>query len=221
MRSVDMAIRILLADNHHLIRCGVKQLLTQEVDFTIAGEAENGSQILDLIKNGTEADVLLTDVSMPVMDGIQLSRTIRDNYPNLKIILLTVPEEEGFMQQAFQVGITGYVFKSAHPMELSYAVRQVASGRTYFCSGVSAYFIKQAAAQANNKKKTFTDVDFSERELDVLKLIAEGFTNEEAADKLFTSRRTVEGHRQAMINKTGCRNSLALVRFAVQHGFIN
>lgn len=216
-----MAIRILLADDHHLVRCGVKQLLAQEADFTVTGEAENGAQILEILKNGVEADVLLTDLSMPVMDGLQLAQNIRDKYSHLKIILLTVPEEVCFIQQAFQLGITGYVFKTADPRELSYAVRQVAIGRAYFCSGVSDHFIKQASAQAGNNKTLPADVDFSERELDVLKLIAEGYTNEEAADKLFTSRRTVEGHRQAMIDKTGSRNSLALVRFAVQHGIIN
>lgn len=221
MRLNIMGIRILLADDHHLVRSGVKQLLSQEADFTIAGEAENGAQILDMLDKGVEGDVLLTDLSMPVMNGIELSKAVGDRYPHLNVVLLTIQEEECYIQQAFQAGIKSYVFKSADPLELIYAVRQVASGKPYLCSGVSNYFIKQTLSGANNSKTPMANVDFSERELDVLRLIAEGFTNEEAADKLFTSRRTVEGHRQSMIDKTGSRNSLALVRFAVQHGIIN
>lgn len=216
-----MGIRILLADDHHMVRWGVKQLLLQEPDFTIAGEAENGQQVLDLLDKGAEVDVLLTDLSMPVMDGIHLAKVVGDKYPDLKIALLTIQEEECYIQQAFQSGVKSYIFKSADPQELIYAVKQVAVGKPYFCSGVSNYFINRFSSSTNTDKVLPADMKFSERELDVLRLIAEGYTNEEAADKLFTSRRTVEGHRQAMIDKTGSRNSLALVRFAVQHGLVN
>jgi two-component system response regulator NreC len=216
-----MGIRILLADDHHVVRWGVKQLLSQEPDLSITGEAENGQEVLDLLDHGVEVDVLLTDLSMPVMDGIHLAKILGEKYPDLKIALLTIQEEECYIQQAFQAGIKSYIFKSADPQELIHAVKQVARGKPYLCSGVSSYFINRFSSIANSDKVMPADIKFSERELDVLRLIAEGYTNEEAADKLFTSRRTVEGHRQAMIDKTGSRNSLALVRFAVQHGLVN
>jgi DNA-binding NarL/FixJ family response regulator len=217
-----MEIRIILADDHHVVRCGVKQLLEKEPDFKIVGEAENGQQVLDMLEKGLQADVLLTDFSMPIMNGIELARTVTANHGHVNMGLLTIQEEECYIQQAFQAGIKSYLFKTADPDELIYAVRQVAKGKSYLCSGLSHQLISRITQWAKKSTADNTaDVDFSSRELDVLRLIADGFTNEEAADKLFTSRRTVEGHRQSMIDKTGCRNSLALVRYAVQRGIIN
>lgn len=215
-----MGIKILIAEDHHVVRRGLREFLQDEPDFTIAGEAEHGQQIVDMLMGGMEIDVLLTDLSMPVMDGIQLTKTVGDKFPNVKVVLLTVMEEEEHIQQAFQAGIKSYVFKTADPQELVYAVRQVANGKTYLCSGLSDQLMRRIGGWQTDKAAKVTDIQFSERELDVLRLIADGYTNEQAADKLFTSRRTVEGHRQSMIDKTGSRNSLALVRFAVQHGLL-
>ncbi|WP_457127290.1 response regulator [Mucilaginibacter sp. HD30] len=215
-----MGIRILLADDHCVVRDGIRQILKQEPDFVIAGEGENGREIIDLLESGTEADVLLADLSMPIMDGIQLAEAVGVNYPNLKVVLLTFQEDEAFVQRAFQAGIKSYLFKTSDPHEMAFAVRQVASGNTYLCSNLANNLIKQITAWSRKSPVEATNIEFSERELDVLRLIADGFTNEEAADKLFTSRRTVEGHRQSMIDKTSSRNSLALVRFAVEHGLL-
>jgi DNA-binding NarL/FixJ family response regulator len=215
-----MGIKIFIAEDHKVVRRGLREFLQNEPDFTIAGEAEDGQQIIDLLLSGVEGDVLLTDLNMPGMDGIQLAKLVQEKYPALKVILLTVMEEEEHIQQAFQAGIMSYIFKTADPQELIYAVRQVADGKSYFCSGLSVKLMKRIAELDRDQSLKCTNIEFSERELDVLRLIADGFTNEEAADKLFTSRRTVEGHRQAMIDKTGSRNSLALIRFAVQHGLL-
>src|SRR4051812_23378727 len=113
-----MAIRILLADDHHVVRRGIRLILEQEQDFIIAGEGNNGQEILDLLNKGIEADVLLTDLTMPVLNGIQLAKAVTNNYPDIKIILLTIQEDEGHIQNAFQAGIKSYLFKSADPIEL-------------------------------------------------------------------------------------------------------
>lgn len=213
-------IRILIADDHQLVRRGLRQVLEQETDFDVVGEGSNGQEILQLLEDGLEADVLLSDLSMPMIDGIELAKKIREKYPDMQIILLTIQEEDNYIQQAFQAGIQSYVFKTAHEEELVFAVRQVARHQPYLCAGLSGKVIGKFKNSAMDNGTTVEEVDFSERELEELRLIAAGFTNEEVAERLFTSKRTVEGHRQAMIDKTGSRNSLALISFAARNGLL-
>lgn len=213
-------IRILIADDHQIVRRGLRQVLQQQPDLEVVGEGANGYEILELLKNGVKANVLLSDLSMPLMGGLELAKTITAEYPDLEIILLTIQEEESYIQQAFQAGIKSYIFKTAHEDELIFAVRQVARRQPYLCADLADKVIKRLAVSGQVPGVTTSDVDFSERELEVLRLIAAGYTNEEAADKLFTSKRTVEGHRQSMIDKTGSRNSLALISFAMRHGIL-
>ncbi|WDF54245.1 response regulator transcription factor [Mucilaginibacter sp. KACC 22063] len=214
-------IRILIADDHQVVRRGLRQVLEQEADFEVVGDVSSGLGILQLLENGVEADVLLTDLSMPVMDGFELAQNITSKYPHLEIILLTIQEEESYVQQAFQAGVRSYLFKTAHEEEVVFAIRQVARHQPYLCAGLSDKVIKRMAKSTDLKVAMAADVEFSEREMEVLRLIAAGYTNEEAAEKLFTSRRTVEGHRQSMIDKTGSKNSLALVSFAMRHGLLS
>lgn len=213
-------IRILIADDHQVVRRGLRQVLAQEPDMEVVGEGGNGQEILELLNNGVQADVLLTDLNMPGMNGIDLSKEINTTYPDVEIVLLTIQEEEGYIQQAFQAGIKSYIFKTAHEEELVFAVRQVARHQPYLCAGLSGRMIKGITISPTKTDVNAADLDFSEREMEVLRLIAAGFTNEKVADKLFTSKRTVEGHRQSMIDKTGSRNSLALISFAMRHGLL-
>ncbi|MFD2147385.1 response regulator [Mucilaginibacter antarcticus] len=211
-------IRVLIADDHHVVRCGIRQLLENENGFIVSGEAADGNAALKLLENGVEADVLLADVNMPGMDGLELTRNIRQTYPELKIVLLTMQEEESYIQKAFGAGVQNYVFKTAGTEEVIFALKQAASGKSYVCSSLTERLIKQSGEiHSTSQIGETSDIKFSKREMEVIELMAEGHTNEEIADKLFTSRRTVEGHRQAMIDKTGCRNSLALIRFAMRH----
>jgi two-component system response regulator NreC len=214
-------IRILIADDHQLVRRGLRLLLEQEPDLSVVSEGSNGLEIMELLRSGVEADVLLADLNMPVMDGLELAKAIAEEYPSVQIILLTIQEEESYIQQAFQAGIKSYLFKTADAEEVVFAVRQVARKKSYLCADLAAKMIRRLSASSDFSATANNDVEFSDREMEVLRLIAAGFTNEEAADKLFTSRRTVEGHRQAMIDKTGSRNSLALVAFAIRHGLLS
>ncbi|MCD8739122.1 response regulator transcription factor [Mucilaginibacter roseus] len=156
---------------------------------------------------------------MPEMNGLELAKVIHEKYPDLQTILLTIQEDDQHIQQAFQHGIKSYLFKTAGEKEVLFAIRQVAEGQPYLCAGLSDRVIKKIAIPqgANTKAE---GIEFSERELEALQLIAAGFTNEETADKMFTSKRTVEGYRQAMIEKTGSKNSLALIAFAMRHGLL-
>lgn len=214
-------IRILISDDHQIVRRGLRQMLEQEPDLEVVGEAANGREILDLLEKGIEADVLLTDLCMPVMGGLELAQAIKERYQHPEIILLTIQEEESYIQQAFQIGIKSYLFKTAHEEEVIFAVRQVARHQPYLCAGLSSKMIRKIATSQDTYGAVAADVAFSEREMEVLRLIAAGYTNEEAAEKLFTSKRTVEGHRQSMIDKTASRNSLALISFAMRHGLLS
>lgn len=214
-------IRILIADDHQVVRRGLRQVFEQQTGVEVVGEGANGKEILDLLGGGLQADVLLTDMSMPVMDGIELAKAVTTSYPGLEIILLTIQEEESYIQRAFNAGVKSYIFKTAHEEELVFAVRQVARHQPYLCAGLSDKIIKRIGLPTGVSGTVAADVEFTEREMEVLRLIAAGYTNEEAAEKLFTSKRTVEGHRQAMIDKTGSRNSLALISFAMRNGLLS
>lgn len=213
--------KVLIVDDHPIIRHGLKQLL--ERDYIISGEAANGREALDLLISGIETNIILTDYKMPLMDGLQLARAMQENFSHLPLVLLTMSEDDSIIQQAFDYGIGNLVFKSADPQELLFALNQAAMGKRYLCSELTDRLIKHSG-EFNKRRQpgggSAVEVDFSKREFEVLELIAEGYTNEQAADKLFTSRRTVEGHRQAMLDKTGARNSLALIRFAMRNGLL-
>lgn len=213
-------IKVIIADDHQIVRHGLRQLLEQDPGLSVVGEGANGQDILNLLEGGLEADVLLTDLSMPVMNGLQLAKSVTRQYPELQIILLTIQEEENYIQQAFQSGIKSYMFKTADAEEVLFAVRQAARRQPYLCAGLSEKMIRRITTAVDVSAAEVGGIEFSEREMEVLRLLAAGYTNEEAADRLFTSKRTVEGYRQAMIEKTGSRNSLALIAYAVGHGLL-
>lgn len=214
-------IRVLIADDHSVVRRGMKELLDEDPELEVCGEATDGREALSMLKSGLKADVLLTDISMPNMDGLELAKAVNNEFPEIRIVLLTMQEEDGFVQKAFEAGIKNYLFKTADPEEVIFAVKRALTGKPYISADLSDRLIKRAGSLGGTKLTDETlSVEFSGRELEVLQLMSEGFTNEEVADKLCTSRRTVEGYRQAMIDKSGCRNSLSLIRFAMQHGLL-
>jgi DNA-binding NarL/FixJ family response regulator len=214
-------VNIILAEDHQLVRSGLRHILAREPEFNVTGEAGDGQQVLDMLEAGVKADVLLTDISMPKVNGLEVAATVQSRFPTVHVLLLTIQEEEKYIQKAFQAGVKSYLLKTADSEELIFAIKQVARNRSYLCSSVADSLIKRMTPGQPFTSEHVHKVDFSKREMEVLNLIAEGYTNEEAADKLFTSRRTVEGHRQSMINKTGTRNTPALIRFAMRHGIIN
>jgi two-component system response regulator NreC len=214
-------INIILAEDHQLVRSGLLHIISREPEFKVTVEASDGQQVLDALESGVKADVLVTDISMPKINGLELAQVVRSRFPAVRVMLLTMQEEEKYIQKAFQAGVKSYLLKTADAGELIFAIKQVARNQSYLCSSVAESLIKRVSPGQSMTPEPAQNVEFSKREMEVLHLIAEGYTNEEAAEKLFTSRRTVEGHRQSMINKTGTRNTPALIRFAMRHGIIN
>jgi DNA-binding NarL/FixJ family response regulator len=215
-------IQIILAEDHNIVRNGIRSLLEKEKDFEVTGEAVNGREVLELLEKGTVADIILADMNMPELSGIELISKLKSQETSCKIIVLSALDHEKYVVQAFHTGTSGYLLKSVSPDELIFAIRHVYAGSQYICSELTSRFLNRLLSVPDAALTELSEgMEFSSREVEVLGLVAEGYTNQEIADKIFTSKRTVEGHRQALIDKTGARNTAALVRFALVNGIIN
>jgi DNA-binding NarL/FixJ family response regulator len=214
-------IHIILADDHLIVRGGIKAMLEKEKNFQVTGEANNGEEVLRLLENGAKADIVLVDMNMPVMGGIELTERLSREYPAAKVIILSALDTEKYVIKAFKSGAGGYLLKSVSSAELTFAINHTFEYGQYICAELSGRFLKRLLTipdPINNEN--VQDIEFSPLDVELLTMISEGFTNQEVADKLFTSKRTVENHRQHLIDKTGSRNTIALIRFAMLNGII-
>lgn len=214
-------INIILVDDHYIVRQGVRTLLEIEPDLTIIGETDRQSELIQLLESDQPIDVIIMDITMPGVDGITLTTTIKNAYPQLYIIILSMMDHEKYVTEAFEAGADAYLVKNISRDELLFAIKHVAEGNRYICAEISMKLLSQAT---NTYKQPLAvealDLHINSREMEVLVLTADGFTNQEIAERLFTSKRTVEGYRQSLIEKTGVRNSAALVKFAFQNGLL-
>lgn len=218
-------INVLLADDHHLVRDGIKYLIAKYPEFNVLGEGADGTEIIKILESTDQSvDVVLADINMPNMSGLVLSEKIRTQFPCTKVIILSMLDHEKYVSHAMQAGAMGYLLKSVNEEELIFAIKQVVNNSFYACSELTYQLLnKNLLSKSGIRTHTCTGVkvDFSSREVEILELIAEGYTNLEIAEKLFTSKRTVEGHRLQMISKTGVRNTAALVKFCITNGILN
>ncbi len=216
--------RLILADDHTILRDGIRALLSAEADLDIVGEASNGAEVLSILEN-TAADVVLMDVQMPVLDGFATMPELRRRFPEVRVLVLTMLDHENYVARMFEAGALGYVLKNAAISEIKHAIRTVATSNTFLCTEIGLNMLYKAvahsASQAPDDNAPTTGADLTARELEVLKLIAEGMTNGEISDKLFTSKRTIETHRQNIIAKTQAKNTAALIKLAVSRGLIS
>lgn len=210
--------KIILAEDHNIVREGIKQLLSEEKNISVVAEAVNGKQALDLIKNGVDADILLADINMPEIDGITLITELKKINSNIKVILLSMLDNEKYVFSAFNKGASGYLLKSVEASEMLFCISHVKEGNIYICSELTEKLLNAASHIAYSAEKP--NIELSIREIEVLHLIAEGCTNTEMADKLFVSKRTVEGYRQNILDKTGSKNTAALIYYAFRNGFL-
>ena len=215
-------INIVLAEDHNIVRNGIISLLEKEPGIHVAGAATNGLEVMALLQKGVHADVVLADMNMPEMGGIDLTENIKQLYPDCKVIILSALDHEKYVIRAFQAGASGYLLKSVSADELVFAIKHSVVNNIYICSELTSKFLKRLLTIPDPSTiQQNQDMEFSAKEAEVLGLITEGYTNQEIADKLFTSKRTIESQRQALIDKTGSRNTAALVRFAMLNGIVN
>jgi DNA-binding NarL/FixJ family response regulator len=215
-------LKIILAEDHNIVRNGIRMLLESQGEITVVAEAGNGLEVIAYFSEGGQADIVIADINMPEMDGISLIGELRTLSPSTHVVMLSMLDNEKYVAQAFLEGARGYLLKNVGEEELIFALHYVVGGGKYLCAELAEKLLDRLIQTTVHQPETNGQhIDFSLREMEVLHLIAEGFTNSEMAEKLFLSKRTVEGHRQALIDKTGAKNTAALIRFALVNGFIN
>ncbi|MDB4655968.1 response regulator transcription factor [Flavobacteriales bacterium] len=207
-------IRILLVDDHQIVLDGVKALLDDLDGFDCVATANDGQKALGLLKV-FDIDVILMDIDMPVMNGMEATKAVKRDFPNVKVISLTQHSERGMVKQLLACGSDGYLLKNIDQDELAMAIRKVNGGQNYFSSEVTM----SLAGKAVEKSSTGADVEITEREIEILTLIAEGFSSKQIGEKLFISSRTVDTHRTNLMNKLDIHNIAGLIRFALKNGY--
>jgi len=212
-------IRIVIAEDHTILREGLRALLSSHSDFDIVGEAKDGQDAIRRVEK-LEPDLVLMDLSMPRMDGISAINDIKKRYPKIKIIALTVHKTEEYILAALKAGADGYILKDATRNELILAIKSVIDDRQYLSPGVSEKVI-QGYLEGKKTIKTDSSWDtLSQREKEVLKLIAEGYKNKEIAEFLGVSLKTVEKHRANLMKKLDLHNAATLTAFAMERGMV-
>ena len=214
-------IRILLVDDHAVVRAGLRMLLGADPELQIVGEAENGAQALRLTDE-LAPDVVLMDISMPDMNGIEATRKIKEQNPNVVVLALTMHEDDQYFFEMLAAGASGYVPKRAAPNDLLSAIHAVHNGGVFLFPSVARVLVQdyvQRAARAGAAGHSF-DV-LTEREREVLALIAQGLSNQEIADQLVISAKTVNRHRENIMAKLNLHSRVELVRYAIEKGLID
>ncbi len=215
-------IRVFLVDDHAVLRSGMRSLLAEQAGLEVVGEAGNGLELLAQLPT-TPADVVLLDINMPGMDGLETTKQLKEHYPAVHVLVLSMLASEAFAYQMLDAGARGYVLKNAGLDEIVHGIRVVSGERLFLCAemGLDALQKLRECTSGPPPAAGQKPGGLSKRETEVLQLIAQGLTNQEIADKLFTSKRTVETHRQNIIEKTKMKNTAALIRFAVSEGLIS
>jgi two-component system response regulator NreC len=211
-------IRVLIVDDHTLLRDGLSALLELVPDIEVVGEAGNGREALDKVRE-LLPDVVLMDIEMPVMDGLEAARRIRGRYPGSRVLILSQYEDTDHVVDAVEAGVRGFVNKTAASGELAASIRSVHRGDSYLSPAAARQLVEEFQRVDHPKSQDPYD-QLTMRERDVLKLIAEGKTSQQIADTLVVSRKTVEGHRTNLMAKLGLHDRVELVKYAVRKGII-
>ena len=205
-----MPIRILIADDHGVLRAGLRALLNAETDLTVVDEAVDGPTAIKLAAK-LRPDVVLLDLSMPGPGGIEVTRALHETVPDTRVLVLTVHEDDNLLREALQAGASGYIVKRAVESELTNAIRAVARGELYVHPAMTRALLTPVAPRPAKKRDPES---LSPRETEVLRLIVQGYTNTQIATELVLSVRTVESHRANLMGKLGLQNRVELVRWA-------
>ena len=208
---------ILVADDHGIVREGLRRLLEAESDLQVTGEARDGREVLQQVEE-LKPEIVVLDISMPRMGGLETLERLRSNHPDVKVILLSVHSDAPFIQSAISLGADGYVLKDSRAAEIVTAIRAVTKGGSYFSPLVAREIVEQLRAPKARGPEPFSVLSTRERE--VLHLIAEGMSAKEVASELSISTKTVEAHRTSLMRKLGVRKATELVRYALRHGLI-
>jgi len=207
-------VKIILADDHSIMRNGLRKLVEQLENVKVVKECANGLEVMDFVETNEKVDVVISDLLMPKMNGLELTAALRHAHPETKVIILSMYDDLNQVALAIQVGVSAYLLKSSEMEELEFAIKMVSKNYRYIGIALMEKMIKNQLHATNNQQVVDSN-HYTERELEVLTLIAEGMTNLQISNKLFLSKRTVEGHRQNLLQKTGSNNTATLIRYAI------
>jgi len=206
--------QILLADDHKIVRDGLKALLEDEADMEVAAEAEDGGAVLEIIKN-RPVDIIVMDISMPGMNGIDCTHAVKAFNSSIKVLALTMMEEEQHVRNMIRAGASGYIMKESGQDELVEAIREVLAGNHYFSESVTQTIMMDLLQEESGDQSS--KMPLTTREIEILRLISLEYTNQEIAGELNISIRTVDAHRRNLLQKIGARNTAGLVKYAIDH----
>lgn len=213
---MDDKINILLVDDHQMILDGMKRMFASKKEIHIVAEASNGQEAYHIIENQfSNIDLVITDISMPLLSGTDLCKMIKKNFAHIKVLVLSMYNSVSAVKESLLAEADGYLLKDAGEPELLTAVHRISAGGTYFSQDILPIMYKQY----NDEKKQDQELsNLSDREIEVLKLIVQEKTSEEIGTELFISKKTVDNHRQNLLQKCNCKSSVGLVKFAIKNG---
>jgi DNA-binding NarL/FixJ family response regulator len=212
-------IRVVIADDHEIFRDGLSLMLSKQKNIELVGQAENGRQLVDLVA-ALKPDIILTDIKMPVMDGVEAARWVIQKSPDTKIIALSMFDEENLIVDMLESGAKGYLLKNADKQEILEAISTVHENNTYYCRLTSARLASMIVKSKFSDNKKTKPAEFNERELEIIRYICQQNTAQQIADKLFLSKRTVEGYRTRILEKMNVKNTAGVVIYALKHQLI-
>lgn len=215
---MKLPIRLAIVDDQNLFRKGMIAMIKDFPEFEVVIEAENGEDLLEQLKK-KRVDVILLDIQMPVMDGIEATERLQGKYDGTKIIIITMHNEEGFIHHLISKGANGFLLKNSDIEIVADAIYGVLENGYYFNDSISRAMVK---GLVNSKKirPTFKEVSLSEREIEIIQLISKEMTNKEISEKLFVSVRTIDGHKERILQKTKAKNSIGIVMYAMRHNLL-
>lgn len=215
--NMNKVIQIIIADDHSIIRDGISALLKGEKQIEVAGTAANGREVIELLRT-ISADIVIMDINMPHCNGLEATKIITKEFPDVKVIALTMYDQSDSVKTMVEAGAWGYLFKDSTREELIDAIETVFKGRKYFNNKIFELLLMNSenATEENETEKSILTI----REKEVLKLIAAEMTSQQIADKLFLSIKTVNAHRRNLIQKAGVKNTAGLVKYALEQGLI-
>ena len=217
-------IRIALADDEVLFRKGIAFLLERKKNIDIIFEASNGEELISFLRensiNGTNPDIIIIDLKMPILNGVEATKIIHEEFPDIKIIALTSYNTKSFIANMIDVGAASYLVKNTTPQDLLTTITEVHANGFYYNDEVLQVIHEYLISPKKKVKSKYLDEQLTNREVEVLKLICKQFSGAEIAEKLFLSARTVEGHRNNLLRKTECKNMIGLIIYAINNEYV-
>jgi len=213
-------IRLVIADDHEIFRDGLALMLSRQPNINLVGQAGNGRELMELLET-TEADVVMTDLKMPLMDGITATRTLIQRYPHIRIIALSMFDEEELIVEMLEAGAKGYLLKNADKQEIIEAITSVFDDKIFYCRQTSSKLAAMIVKSRFNPYRDAQPITFTDREKEIIRLICLQYTAQQIGEKIFLSKRTVEGHRTRILEKMNVKNTAGVVVFALKNNLIS